>query len=154
MEEMILDPAALALGDIAAVDQDDADVGEQMAQVAPDRLLVDGELRDGLVDQRELLRRRQAVRAALGNALADLRLDAGDADHEELVEVIGRYRQEPHPLQQRMAGIDRFLQHTAVEVQPGQLAIDEALGACGDRTRRSRERLLFLFNYNELVQIP
>jgi hypothetical protein len=28
-----------------------------------------------------------------------------------------------------MAGIDRLLEHPAVEMQPGQLAIDEALGA-------------------------
>ena len=79
--------------------------------------------------QRELLGRRQAVGAALGDALADLRLDAGDADHEELVEVIGGNRQESHPLQHGMAGIDRFLEDAAVEVQPGELAIDEPLGA-------------------------
>ena len=88
VEEVILDPGPLGLGDVLAVDQDDADVGEHAAQVAPDRLLVGGELRDRLVDERELLGRRQAVGAALGDALADLRLDAGDADHEEFVKVI------------------------------------------------------------------
>ena len=37
----------------------------------------------------ELLGRGQAVGAALGDAFADLRLDTGDADHEELIKVIG-----------------------------------------------------------------
>ena len=104
VEEIVLDPGPLRLGDLLAVDQHDADVGERAAQVGPDRLLVGGELRDGAVDQHELLGRRQAVGAALGDALADLRLDAGDADHEELVEVIRRNRQESHPLQHGVAG--------------------------------------------------
>jgi hypothetical protein len=36
-----------------------------------------------------LLGRRQPIGAALSDAFADLRLDTGNADHEELVEVIG-----------------------------------------------------------------
>ena len=133
VEEVILDPGSFGLGDVAAVDQNDADLGQHAAQIAPDRLLVGGELRDRLVDEDELLGGGQPVRAALGDALADLGLDAGDADHEELVKVIGGNRQESHPLQRGMAGIDRFLQHPAVEMQPGKLAIDEPLGAGRDR---------------------
>src|ERR1700736_766519 len=34
VEEMILDPRPLALGDIASVDEDDADLGQNAAQVA------------------------------------------------------------------------------------------------------------------------
>ena len=86
------------------------------------------------------------------DALADLRLDAGDADHEELVEIVGRYRQEPDPLQQRVAGIDRFLEHAAIEMQPGQFAIDEALGTCGNRRNGVRDGFLFLFSYKSLVR--
>ena len=108
VEEVILDPAPLRLGDVVAVDQHDARLGENGAQIAPDRLLVGGEFRNRLVDEDELLGRRQAVGAALGDAFADLRLDAGDADHEELIKVIGGNRQEPHPLQRGMAGIDRL----------------------------------------------
>ena len=44
VEEMILDPGSLGLGDIAAIDQNDADLGQDAAQIAPDRLLVGGEL--------------------------------------------------------------------------------------------------------------
>ena len=108
MEEMILDPGPLGLGDVVAVDQHDAGLGQNGAQIAPDRLLVGGEFRNRLVDEDELLGGRQAVGAAFGDAFADLRLDTGDADHEELIKVIGGNRQEPDPLQRGMAGIDRL----------------------------------------------
>ena len=72
---------------------------------------------------------RQAIRTALGDALAHLGLDAGDPDHEELIKVIGGNRQKSHPFQRGMARIDRLLQHPAIEVQPGQLAVDEAFRA-------------------------
>ena len=48
-----------------------------------------------------------------------------------------------------MAGIDQFLQHPAIEMQPGQLAIDEAFGAFGNR-RDGLDIRFFLFNYNSL----
>ena len=133
VQEMVLDPGPLDFGDVTAIDQNDADLGQDCAQIAPDRLLVDGEPRNRLVDQDELLGRRQTVGAALGNTLPHLRLDAGDADHEELVKVIGRNRQKPDPFERGMAGIDRFLEHPAVEMQPGQLAVDEAFGARSHR---------------------
>ena len=144
VEEMILDPASLGLGDVAAIDQNDADLGQDAAQIAPDRLLVGGQLRDRLVDEDKLFGRGQTVRTALGNALPHLGLDAGDADHEELIKVIGGNRQKPHPLQRGMAGIDRFLQHPAIEMQPGKLAIDEAFGAGARSPGRPRLPLLFL----------
>ncbi|MGX1076834.1 hypothetical protein AB7M45_007444 [Bradyrhizobium elkanii] len=152
VEEVILDPAPLGPGDVAAVDQLDADLGQDIPQVAPDRLLVGGELRDGLVDHHELLGRQQAVRAALGNALADLRLDAGDTDHEELVEVIRRNRQEADPLQHGMAEIDRFLEHPPVEMQPGELPVDEALGAGRDCGNGGKFRLFF-FDFSSLCRV-
>ncbi|MGY4505629.1 hypothetical protein ACVWYH_009586 [Bradyrhizobium sp. GM24.11] len=88
VEEIILEPGPLRLGDLLAIDQHDADVGERAAQIGPDRLLVGGEPGDGAIDQRELLGRRQAIGGTFSDALAHLCLDAGDADHEELVEVI------------------------------------------------------------------
>ncbi len=66
----------------------------------------------------------------VGDAGAHLALEAGDAHHEEFVEIVGRDRQEPHPLEQRMVRVLGLLQHAAIEMQPGQLPIDEALGAC------------------------
>ncbi|MGX1214022.1 hypothetical protein AB7M42_004287 [Bradyrhizobium diazoefficiens] len=40
VEEVVLDPGPLRLGDLLAVHQHDADIGQRGAQVAPDRLLV------------------------------------------------------------------------------------------------------------------
>ena len=57
--------------------------------------------------------------------------EAGDAHHDELVEVLARDRQEAQPLEQRMVGVLRFLQHAPVELQPGNLAVDEARRARG-----------------------
>jgi len=149
VEEMILDPAPLGLGDIAAIDENDPHFGQDAAQIAPDRLLVAGEFRNRLVDQDKLLGGGQPVGTALGDALPHLGLDAGDAHHEELIKVIGGNRQKSHPFERGVAGIDRFLQHPAIEVQPGQLAIDEAFGAIGDR-RAGLDLRFFFCSYNSL----
>ena len=82
----------------------------------------------------------RAVDAGLG--LAD---QAGDADRVELVEVGGADRDEAQPLQQRMARVLRLLHHAVVEVEPGQLAVDEAVRAVRRDRRdapRSRRGLL------------
>ena len=75
----------------------------------------------------ELLFRRAAVGALDGDALANLAGKAGDADHEELVEIGRRDRQEAHTLEQRMVRVLRFLEHAPVELQPGEFAVDEAV---------------------------
>jgi len=54
-------------------------------------------------------------------------LEAGGAHHEEFVEVVGRNGQEAHPLQQRMMLVAGLFQDPAVEVQPGQFAVNESL---------------------------
>src|SRR4029077_19516783 len=53
VEEVILDPGPFGFGDVTAVNELDTDLRQHGAQVAPDRLLVDGEFRDRLVDQGE-----------------------------------------------------------------------------------------------------
>ena len=126
-EEMLLQPGAFRLLEVAAFDQRHAGRGQRRAQFQPALLLIAGELRHRLADARELLVRRQPVGALVGDALAHLTLEAGDAHHEEFVEVVGRDRQEAHPLQQRMMLVAGLFQHPAVEVQPGQFAVDEAL---------------------------
>ena len=42
--------------------------------------------------------------------------------------LVGRDREEPQPLKQRMARVGGLLQHPPIELKPRQLAIDEALG--------------------------
>ena len=57
MEEMILEPRPLGLGQGIAVDQGDAVVGQFLPQLAPARLLVTGEACDRLRDAGQLLGR-------------------------------------------------------------------------------------------------
>ena len=74
----------------------------------------------------ELLGRREAVGRTLLHAQQLVGLEAGDADHEEFVEVACRDRQESQPLEQRMARIACLFEDAAVERQPGQLAVEIA----------------------------
>ena len=46
----------------------------------------------------------------------------------ELVQVAGGDRNELHALQQRVAGILRFLEHTLVELEPAQFAVEVQRG--------------------------
>ena len=80
-----------------------------------------------LGDRGELLGRGQPVDRRLLDAEQLVRLQPGDPDHEEFVEIVGRDRQEAQPLEQRMGGVARFLEHPAVERQPAQLAVEIAL---------------------------
>ena len=45
-----------------------------------------------------------------------LRAETGDAHHEEFVEVVGRYRQESHSLEQRVLAIGGLLENAAIEI--------------------------------------
>ena len=63
-------------------------------------------------------------------------LQAGDADHEELVEVRRRDGGELDALEQRHRRVGGFLEHALVERQPRQLAVDEAGCASCVRARR------------------
>ena len=80
------------------------------------------------VGAQQLFGRGEAVLAQRAHTLAHLGLQARDAHHVELVEVVGRDRQEAQPLQQRVARVHRLLQHAPVERQPGELAVEEAGG--------------------------
>ena len=77
-------------------------------------------------DLLELFGRRQAIGGQDPDPLANLALQAGDPGHEELVEVVGRDRQDPQPLQQRVRRVRGLLEHPAVELQPGNLAIEKS----------------------------
>ena len=78
----------------------------------------------------------QARCRAHGQPGGDPALEAGHADHEELVEVGGEDREEAGTLQQRHGLVGGELQHPLVELQPGDLAVEEAVrgqpGLVGD----------------------
>ncbi len=89
-----------------------------------------------LGDRVELLRRGHAVGAQILDPLQLMPLEAGDADHEEFVEVGAGDRQEAKPLEQRMGRVGRLLQHAPVEGEPAQLAVEQPRRRCRpDRPR-------------------
>ena len=142
VKEIVVEPGPLGAGEVAGFREHDALVQEVVLELAPPPLLVGGERHDLLVDAGELLRRRQPVLGERRDAGAHLPPQARDADHEELVEIVGGDREEAQLLQQRMVAVARLLQNASIELQPGQLAVHEARGraAQGKALGRGRGR--------------
>ena len=138
-EEIILEPGFLRLADVGTVDQHDAGFRKRGAQFTPLRLLILDQQLDGFGDPYQLFGRRQSLGALGTDAGAHLRPEAGDADHEEFIEVVRRDREKLQPLQQWMSAVGGFFEDTPVEIEPGQFAIDEALRA----RRQFRRGVLF-----------
>ena len=130
--EMLLQPRLLVLGELAAGDAGNAFALEQRHQVGKALLLVFLKPLHLAQQVLELLLGRAAVRALELDALAHLAGEAGDPHHEELVQIVGRDREEAHPLQQRVIDVVRFLQHAPVELQPGELPVHETVGIAAD----------------------
>ncbi len=96
-----------------------------------------GELAGPPADDRQLLAGAQAVGAAGAQAGALPALETGDPDHVELVEVAGEDGEELRPLEQRGRRVLGERQHPGVEVEPADLAVEEAvLRQRGDDGRR------------------
>ena len=81
-------------------------------------MLILDQHQDGFRDAGELLARGQAFGTHGRDAGTHLRAQAGDAHHEELVEIVRRNRQEFKPFEQRMAAIGGFLEDATVEIEP------------------------------------
>ena len=88
-EKIILQPLAVAGGQRGDVADDDTRPLELGPQRAPALLLCGDQLGDPRADPLELLGRREAVVGQLRHAGEHLTNQAGDADHEEFVEVVG-----------------------------------------------------------------
>ncbi len=115
------------------LDEDDVLRLELVLQVAPAAQLLQRQFADPVADQRQLLGRGQPVLGRRFDPGAQLPAQAGDAHHEEFVEIIGGNGNEAHPLQQGMRFVRRLQQDAAVELQPGEFAIDETLGRAAQR---------------------
>ena len=94
--------------------------GERRPKLAlPELRLPRGELVDALPDRRE----RPPGASPSAERTGDLRLleleQAGDADHEELVEELGEDRGELHSLEERQRLVLRELEHARVELDRG-----------------------------------
>ena len=61
--------------------------------------------------------------------VGDVAVKARDPDHEEFVEVRRDDGSELDPLEEGIGPIGRFFQHSLVEGQPRQFAVDEQIGA-------------------------
>ena len=141
------DLAAEALGELLALlvaerlaaDDADAVLGQRGQQLGAQAARLALEVaQDPLADRVEHLRRRAPVGARLGDARVDLVVHAGDADHEELVEVRRVDRGELHALEQRDRRVLGELEHALVEVQPRELAVEVQVGVVA-RLRRALE---------------
>ena len=102
IEEIVLQPVAVGIADAAGIDEVDVGFVQFAAQLRPACLLVAGQAGTGITDGAELPAQRAPVVGHHGDALALLALEAGEAHHEELVEIVGRDRQEAQLLEQRV----------------------------------------------------
>ena len=127
VEEFRLQPFPLGLGDAVRVDDLDPGDGQLLAQLAPAPLLLVHQHTGGQIDLFQRLGRGQAVGRDDPDPLAYLPLQPGDPGHEELIEIVGRNRQEAQPFQQRVGGVGGFFQYAGVEFQPRDFAIEEPL---------------------------
>ena len=126
---------------LLGLDDEDARRCHLGLESAPAGLLIADEDGGEAVDLGELLGGRQAVLARLHDAGVDLSVEARDAHHVEFIEVGGGDGQKAQALEQRVAEIVRLLQDAAIELQPGQLAIEIARrtsGRCRGRRRLDR----------------
>ena len=136
-----LEPGAILVVERVDAEHVDADRAQAGAELLPDALLVGEQGAGALRHRGELLRRRAAVGRALGERLAHLADQAGDPHRIELVEIAGADGQEADPLEQRIALVVGFLDHALVEIEPGELAVDEAVRR-GEVDGRFERRLL------------
>ena len=92
--------------------------------IVEDRVLAIDVPMHQFADSRQRLMRLQTIGPGLFTGEGDLLLQARHADLEELVEVAGEDQQKLEPLEQRIGFIQCLLQHTDIELQLRQLAMD------------------------------
>lgn len=126
--EELTQAVLLGLLDLAPAHDVDALLGEGGAHaLVEDAGLHEGQVVGDAGDLLEHLARLQPGGAAHRDAGGDAALEAGDPHHEELVEVAREDREEPGALEQRDALVGGQLQDPLVELQPADLAVEEAV---------------------------
>ena len=73
------------------------------------------------------LLRASCRRARLALAVFHLLQKTGDANFDEFVQVARRDREKLHALEHGIARVVRFFQHSLVELQPGEMAVENSL---------------------------
>src|SRR5262249_1392192 len=89
MEEVFFEPYLLFLRHLRAFGKHYAVFGQHLPKLAPALLLIARERADGLADPGQLFSWSEPVRALNRETGAQLSLQAGNADHEELIEMVG-----------------------------------------------------------------
>lgn len=86
-----------------------------------------GHARDGFIG-------RETVGAGLSGAVLGLLQKSSEADFDELVQIIRGYGEKFYALEQRILGVERFFEDALIELQPGDVAIEEKARVIERRT--------------------
>ncbi len=106
----------------------DSVLGERRTQAGvPAVILLVDELVGQLVQHIPFFGETQAVGTSLVVAVLDLLHHGGHTHFKEFVQVAGRDREELQSLQQRIALVLRLFEHTAIEREPGSIAVQEVV---------------------------
>ncbi len=70
---------------------------------------------------------QQTRSCAYGDASGDAPLEPSNPNHEELIKVAGKNREEPHALEQGQVVILGEFENALVEPQPREFAVQEAV---------------------------
>ena len=151
IEEVILEPDALVVGELIGVKHVDAGVGKERDERHPAFLLLGCQLHDRAVDAVELLGGRQAVLARRLDAADHLAAQTRHAHHVKFVQIVGRYREEAQTLKQRMSLVLGLLEHPPVEVEPGQLAVEKTARPHGGNAGTKRNPLDLLWQTHRVT---
>ena len=116
--EEALAEGLVVLGDRRVVEQLDPLGGERAPDRDVDRRVVGDEFEDARAGGRELLVGSAPIGRTGDLAGLDLLAQAGHADLEELIEVVGEDGQELHPLEQRIALVASLMQDARIELEP------------------------------------
>ena len=137
---------ALGLGEVVPAEElDRLAVEERKERVAERVGREPGLLEHALADEDQLVGGRERFPRRAADARVDLPPKAADALHEEFVEVRAEDREEAHALEERVARIERLREHAAVELEPLEVAVEEArrvVGPAGNDVVRCGRALL------------
>ena len=140
VQEAVFQPDPVLRADIGRAQQHDPVRFQVLLELGPADLLVAGQGGNRLAQGGELFGRAQPILTGRHHAGLKLLAQAGDADHEELVEIVRRDREEAQLLEQRMVAVGGLLHHPPVELQPGQLPVHEALRRLPQRLVEMKDR--------------
>jgi hypothetical protein len=75
-------------------------------------------------DKIALFGQSQAVRPGFGITVFNLLNQSGQPDFKKFIKIVSADREKLQPLEQRIIFVLRFFQHTMIELQPRNFAID------------------------------